>query len=355
MLSRHFGCRLSDEYRWRGLRLLIMENELLRVAVLLDKGADIVELRYKPEDVDFLWHSPIPVVWGQPHSGTVVHPEGYFADYYEGCWQEVLPNAGRFCEWQGARLGLHGEVWGLPWACAVVEDTPEQVAVELSVACRRMPLKLIRRMTLRAGRPCLYLEETLTNDSPVRVAVMWGHHPAYGEPFLSPSCRIDAPACTVVVDAAVGERSRFAPSASFPWPTGTARDGAQVDISRIAAREDALDEMYYLTDMQGSWYALANEEAELTLAMAWRGDAFKCVWYWASLGGNLAWPSWGRYYVIALEPMSSWPAILTRAIENGTELRIEAGATVSEALTVVVSDGAEPVRDVRLDGTVTRA
>jgi galactose mutarotase-like enzyme len=352
MLSRHWGCRASAEYRWRGLRLLIMENELLRVMVLLDKGADVVELRYKPRDVDFLWHSPTPLVWGVGEQASVLHPEGPFADYYEGGWQEVLPNAGRFCEWQGARFGLHGEVWALPWECRLVEDTPQQVVVELAVRCRRMPLKLVRVMKLVAGRACLQVEEKLTNESPVELAVMWGHHPAYGPPFLSPACRLDMPPCQVVVDEKVGEASRCAPGQQFAWPRGQGREGQEVDLTRIPGPAAAVDEMYYLTDLQEPWYAVANEELGLTLGVAWRGRAFRCVWYWASLHGNRQWPSWGRFYAIALEPMSSWPALLTNAIAKGTELRLEPEQTVEEELTAAVAEGAEAVGRVTLEGEI---
>ncbi|MCX7598880.1 MAG: aldose 1-epimerase [Armatimonadetes bacterium] len=351
MMSRSFGCRVSNEYAWRGLRLLLMENELVRVAVLLDKGADIVEFRYKPRDVDFLWHSPTPLVWGRADRETVGLGEGPFADYYEGCWQEVLPNAGRWCDWRGAQFGLHGEVWALPWGCRIVEDAPHAVEVQLTVSCRRMPLRLVRRMRLESEKPALFMSEVVANESPVEIAFMWGHHPAYGEPFLGPGCRIYAPRCQVVVDDGVGEQSRFSPGVRFPWPAGPGRDGAVVDISRVAAREACLDEMYYLYDLAEPWYALANEDLGVSLGLCWTGSAFRCLWYWACLGGGFGWPSWGRFYAIALEPMSSYPAILTRAIEAGTELRLGPGASMTERLTVSAAEVGGHVAGVDLDGT----
>ena len=35
-----------------------MENELLRLTILVGKGTDIIELLYKPKDIDFMWISP---------------------------------------------------------------------------------------------------------------------------------------------------------------------------------------------------------------------------------------------------------------------------------------------------------
>ena len=57
--ERNHGCRVSDAWTYRGLKTLVMENELLRVVVLADKGADILELVHKPTDVDFLWRSAL--------------------------------------------------------------------------------------------------------------------------------------------------------------------------------------------------------------------------------------------------------------------------------------------------------
>ena len=52
------GCRISDAWTFKGMRTIILENELLRVTVLVDKGSDIVEFRYKPRDLDFLYFAP---------------------------------------------------------------------------------------------------------------------------------------------------------------------------------------------------------------------------------------------------------------------------------------------------------
>ena len=55
--GRSHGCRLI-EYTHRNMTFLAMENEFLRVAILVDKGADIVEFLYKPTDTGFLWKEP---------------------------------------------------------------------------------------------------------------------------------------------------------------------------------------------------------------------------------------------------------------------------------------------------------
>ena len=80
--GRKQGCRLSLDYTYKGMRVAFLENELIRVGVLLDKGADIFEFTYKPHDIDFLWQSPIPM--RSPFVATSALAEGNFHDYYYG-------------------------------------------------------------------------------------------------------------------------------------------------------------------------------------------------------------------------------------------------------------------------------
>lgn len=120
--ERHYGCRVND-YGWRGQRLIVLENELLRVGVVASKGADILELRYKPRDVDFLWHSPHPLLPPAEFVPTSAAPLGAFFDYYAGGWQESLPAGNGAPTYAGAPLGLHGEVTTMPWDVSLLPSS----------------------------------------------------------------------------------------------------------------------------------------------------------------------------------------------------------------------------------------
>ena len=80
--KRNYGCRIR-EYTADGLRCVSLENNLVRVGILLDKGADIFEFVYKPRDVDFMFTSPLP--FAKNIIPTSANPAGNFMDYYEGC------------------------------------------------------------------------------------------------------------------------------------------------------------------------------------------------------------------------------------------------------------------------------
>src|SRR5689334_11386819 len=107
--ERNYGCRVTETI-YRGLRTVTLENEIIRVTVLADKGSDIIEFLHKPTDTDFMWRSPQGVQNPATFVPTLPRPDGAFLDYYEGGWQECLPTGGGPAEYGGASFGAHGEV-----------------------------------------------------------------------------------------------------------------------------------------------------------------------------------------------------------------------------------------------------
>lgn len=114
--TRNYGCRLR-RYLYNGVEMLSLENRRLKAVVALGKGADIVELVYKPMDVDFMWHSfnPLGGAQGKP---TVAASGGTFMDSYAGGWQDLFPTYGARATYNGAEIGVHGEACIYPWECA---------------------------------------------------------------------------------------------------------------------------------------------------------------------------------------------------------------------------------------------
>ncbi len=68
--ERTAGCRVSDSWTYRGLKTVVIENELVRITVLADKGADIYSFVHKPTDTDFMWKTN----WGVRDPSKTVPP-----------------------------------------------------------------------------------------------------------------------------------------------------------------------------------------------------------------------------------------------------------------------------------------
>ncbi len=348
---RHYACRIEDDLVYKGIRALFLENELLRVGVLLDKGADLFQFLHKPSDTDFLWRSPIGLVRPDRFTPTKADASGAFLDTYHGGWQEVLPGGGPVI-YRGAELGLHGEVTSLGWDYEILADTPESVAIRLTVDCIRTPLRLERVMRLVSHQPSLFIEEKVTNLSPEEQEFMWGHHPALGAPFLREGVRLFVPA-----SKAQAHSPRFASSsilvegAEFPWPLAKV-DGKEIDLSQVQSSDGGFSELIYLSGLSAGWYAVLDSEKKLGIGLAWQKEVFPYLWFWQVYGKSGGYPWYDRAYVIALEPWSSIPNNLDKAIEAGTQIRLKGGGSLTVALTATAITGSETVSSVELDGTI---
>jgi hypothetical protein len=349
--GRKQHCRISLDYTYKGMRLAYLENDLIRVGILLDKGADIFEFTYKPRDVDFMWQSPIPM--RSAYVATSALPEGAFHDYYYGGWQEVLPSAGWASEpYQGTYQGLHGEVSLLPFEANIVEDTPETVGVKTQVRLYRSPLALERTMSLKRDAAALFIHERLLNESTGEFALMWGHHPAFGEPFLDDSCFVQTSAAKVEV-LAYHPNGLWETGLDFDFPqVKNRRIGELQDITVVRNRETRSVDVVFFKELQEGWYGLTNRKLRVGFGMAWDSTLFKYLWMWQVYGGHHDYPWYGRAYTCALEPFTSYPpAGVANAIKNGTALLMKPGEIIETEL-VAVAYQAEGIKRIGREGAI---
>jgi galactose mutarotase-like enzyme len=353
---RNHGCRISDAWTLAGMRTLILENELLRVTILVEKGSDIVEFRYKPLDLDFLFFAPAGI--RNPNRNPVSAPTGGpFLDYFSGGWNEILPNGGPPVTYRGAELGQHGEVSLIPWEYAILADSPDRVAARLWVRPLRTPFFLEKTLSLEPGRAVLTIEEQLTNEGGEPLHLMWGHHVAFGRPFLEEGAVIDTPARRFLVHEAMPgyEPRRFQPGTTADWPNVPAPDGVPADASQVPAYGAAkAQEMAYLTDLQEGWYAITNPTRKIGFGLHFDPALFRYVWYWQQLGDVAqGFPWWGRTHTAALEPWTSYPTNgLNEAVANGTALELQSGERLETRLCAVAYAGLERVSAMTADGEV---
>ncbi|MCF8566679.1 aldose 1-epimerase [Alicyclobacillus tolerans] len=337
-LARTSGCRIETAWSYQGMRTLVLQNEKLRLSFLLDKGADLFELVYKPIDLDVLYRAPRgirnPLQSWRPGSDDAV-----YHDYYGGGWQEVFPSGSGASSYQGAFLGFHGEVASLPWDVEVVEDTPKRVCVRLYVRTVRTPFCLVKEIELAAGESKFSVKEWVTNEGKTPLHFMWGHHPAFGAPLISERAQIDLPACTVESHPMLySERSLFGPESKGVWPYLPNRRGELVDLRHLLSFPDGSSDMLYAKDLAEAKFDIHNPDLEVTLHFEWDKEAFPYLWIWREAGGTLGYPWYGSGNVIALEPFSSLPGTgehgLLEAIANETAQVMQAGDTKTTAITV---------------------
>lgn len=349
--GRKAGARVSLDYTYRGMRVAYLENETVSIGVLVDKGADIFEFSYKPRNIDFMWQSPIPM--RAPFIATRSTEEGRYHDYYYGGWQEVLPSGGSgHGAYLGSVQGLHGEVSLLPFEATIVEDTPERVSLRLTVRCYRSPLTLTRTMTLDRDHPVLTIEEQLTNESPNPFAVMWGHHPVVGEPFLDDSCVVQAAAKRLrVLD--FHRNQRWEPGDAYQYPLARSRRGGDLaDVTRVMSRKEMSVDLVNFSDLDAGWYGLTNRRLGLGFGMSWDAEIFREIFMWQSYGGHDDFPWFGRTYNCGIQPHTSWPPSgLANAAAAGSALELGPSQTIETTLTAVAYE-ADGISGISRSGSV---
>lgn len=331
-----------------------MENEYLRLTILADKGADVYEFLYKPNDTDFMWRTPIGLHNPATHIPTNTTATGPFMDHYEGGWQEIFPSGGAENVHKGVSYGQHGEACQLPWSVRINEDTPEQVSCTFSLRTLRTPFLLERTLTLKSGEPLLHISETLYNLSPEPQEFMWGHHLAFGEPFLDEHCRIDTGAKRIEIDdRPFSPNQRFQPGANFEYPLANMTDGREVDFRQVLPKTARTMDMAYFTELDQPWFALTNTKQKLGFGMRFDKAVFDAIWCWQVFGGGQGAPWFSQTYNLGLEPFSAWPGHgLAEAHAKGRSKSIPGNGSIQTHLTAVVYSGISAVDSITESGKV---
>jgi hypothetical protein len=320
------------------MRAVVLENERLRVTVLLDKGGDVVEFNYKPRDMDFVWLTPMGLRNPRDVAGGASDDVALFLDQYEGGWQEIFPSGGAPSVYHGTALAQHGEVAGLPWDAEIVADSAAEVAVRLEVRTRRLPFRVEKTLRLAAGSAALDVEERVTNESGMALDAMWGQHLVFGAPFFGPGGRVRLPDGIRVIPhetALNPEGRRVGPGGPWTWPTVPAADGGTLDLS-VAPPPGTPSDIVYLTGFPEGWYEVTN--GDLGLRVEWDAAVLPYLWMWQEFGGTTGYPWWGRAWTLGLEPFSSMPTNgLAEAVANGTAMKLEPHSTKALRLRMEVT------------------
>jgi hypothetical protein len=348
-------CYLHEHFLPSGHRAVTLENELLSVTLLPDKGADIYTLIFKPRDMDVLWKSPTSLkrrtVGVETSTGN---SQVSWLDHYEGGWQEIFPNGGSSCSYKGALLTFHGEASTSAWDYRVVSNSGTKIVVEFTVNLARSPFTLTRNVTIESKLPSVILEEKVTNCAQEEMHYMWGHHPAFGAPFLGADCRLHIPSRRIETDEAEMSASRFHPGASDSWPVVKAKDGSNIDMSVIPPDNTRISELHYISGLEDGWYGVSSPAHNFGFGLIWPKDVFPYLWYWLELKGSSAYPWYGRAYVVALEPFTSIPGSgLEKAIENGTAPLLGPDQTIEARLVATFFEHADEIHSISVEGVAS--
>jgi hypothetical protein len=127
----------------------------------------------------------------------------------------------------------------------------------------------------------------------------------YNAPVLTEGTGLVLPAGVKAVPVRDFYRRPHLTSASSMWPQLKAMDGTIVDGSVVPGR-GASTRIAILGEFTDGWYELlhANGRAD---RVTWDARAFPFLWFYGEFGATNEHPYRGRFYTLALQPLSRSP------------------------------------------------
>ncbi len=301
-------CTINDEGNINGMKTIFMENEFLKIGVLAGRGSDIFQFEYKPVGIDLMLRLDKDIINPNQVFSQIRNTGTQFEDYYYGGWQEILPNSAPI-NYRGAELGQHGEVSLIPWDYEILKTSEDEVSIKLWTRPLRFPILIEKTMTLKKGSAKFYIDETLTNESETSLHLMWGHHIAFGLPFLSEGATIETSATKFMAEEAMPEKRFFKPGEIQDWPHVKNIKNEFIDARTILKSDaDTFSDLAYLSDFRGdAFYSIKTDV--MSFSIHWDKSIFNSLWYWQERFATQDAPWWGKTYAVAFEPWSSkWVA-----------------------------------------------
>ena len=327
-------CTISDDWKYKDMPVIFMENDFIRVGILAGRGSDIFEFSSRKHGVDFMCRLPKEIHNPNQHFSQLRDTGNQLEDYYYGGWQETLPNSEPFV-YRGASLGQHGEISLVPWKHSIIENTPERVSLKLSVRPLRLPLYLEKTLTLKNDSPVLHIEEKLVNESKTTIDFMWGHHIAFGLPFLQEGAELITNATEFVAEKAMPDTRVFDASQPYKWPNVKDKQGNEVQANQIpSVNAEPFCELAYLSGFPDlASYTLWHESQKLGFKVQWDSSVFSHLWFWQEHFATQDAPWWGSAHAVGLEPWTApYTANPEEAIKNGDWMKLDGGEIIHSKL-----------------------
>lgn len=220
--------------------------------------------------------------------------------------------------WKGTPLPDHGEVWSLPWDCAVEDE-----GLNLHVHGVRLPYLFEKRITITDGE--LLINYCATNLSPFPMKVIWAAHPLFR---LDKGMRLELPAAQEIINVYGGCKYLGDYGEHHIWPVS--KDGR--DMSRLDPSLKCCNKYYVWNPMERNTARLVYPSGE-TVTMSAPIDSVPYLGVWVNEDG---YGDWGQKNV-APEPCTGAFDALDTASKFGKAGLIEPKSQKRWHLTISIT------------------
>jgi len=266
---------------YRDRRAVTMENDALRVTVLIE-GGHIAEIADKATGVNPLWTPPWPSIEHSAYDrGTdTVYGAGVESSLLAGIMGHNLCLdifGGPSAEEAAAGLGVHGEASCVPYAI-------EQRAGELGMSAF-LPLanlRVERQLELRGH--AVRIRETVENLGGTDKPVGWTQHVTLGPPFLKKGSTQFRASVTRsrVWETTFGASDYLRPAAEFDWPFAPRAAGGTSDLRVFTGADTSSAYTAHLTDpaRPHAYFVAFSPDVRLAFGYVWARADFPWLGIW---------------------------------------------------------------------------
>jgi hypothetical protein len=331
------GVFVETDWKYRGLEVVRIENERIRVDVFPEVGAKIYNFVHKPSGRNLLWHNPrVPPARGSYGS--------LFDDHWSGGWDELLPNDLPCKTPSGETLPDHGEVWSQASEWEILEKSKDAAAIRFVIHGRILPTRFEKTIKLRAGDSFCSVEYAYTNLGATPIEFLWNICCALN---ISSATRLDIPARRGLIEATDPWNTlKFKPGTECEWPYATTPTGERVDFRTMPPPDAGVTDFQYLPEVLSGWFAVTDADARVGFGMAFPTEVFPHLSLFRSVGG------WRGQHLVSVEPSVGYPYDLAIAQKNGTVGRVEAGGVLAATIKAIAYDEVASVERIEPDGSV---
>ena len=301
--------------------VLRLESDHLQIGIAPSVGGRVVSLIHKPTGHEFLWRNRALPLQRLPAGSD------YDPNFFGGI-DELLPNDIPE-EIDGIRCPDHGELW-----TTELEAEGASNRLTLRGTLPAFGLRYEREMVLRPDAPRLDIRYRLSNPTAQSRHFLWKLHAALN---VAPGDCVDCPAGKgQVVDMAW---SRFQTLAPFDWPHIQGQD------AHVIPPPEGTVDFFYLFELAEGRLGWRRPSTGLTFTYQFDLAVFPYAWLFASYGG------FNGHYTVIVEPCTAMPISVNEAAAKGHCSRLQPGASLATAVSIVVGLG--PATDPRWTAPAT--
>lgn len=305
---------------YKDVDAIILENEVLKVAVLPEWGSKTASIIWKQTGYELLWQNPLPRF----------EKAGYGAPYPDGDksgFDEMFPTISRCyyedSPWEGVEAPDHGEVWSIPWQYEISGES-----LDMSVDGVRFPYLL--QKTIRLSGSSLRIDYTAKNKSSYPLSFIWAAHPLFN---TCPGMELKVPQGMDTIVTSVSGDPLGDYGKTHPFPICTDVKGKKFDLSHVPGRSTRGYQKYYFQGkVPEGWCELCNPEEKLTVRLSYPREQVPYLGMWVNVLG------WANQYNIAPEPATAAMDRIDFAGMWGTGSSLEPYDKRSWFLEISVSD-----------------